>query len=218
MTQTDLFTSFEQSNPGVRILRPDEPDWVKWRETRGQAGQECKPLGIAIPNDAQQVAGIVRWAIKNGVDITVRSGGNDFYGRNVVDGGLIIDMRELRSVKVADDTKTATIGGGVITKDLVIELDDKGLCAPCGNTWIVGYTGWASLGGYGPLTGPFGMGFEGIVGAQLVTAAGEVVDANEEMLEGLRGLGGNLGIVTSLTIKVYPSVKVSNQEPKLQMP
>jgi FAD/FMN-containing dehydrogenase len=147
----------------------------------------------------------VKWAKTAGADFTIRTGGNDFYGRFVVDGGLMIDMRELKSIEVAEDKMTATIGGGTIMKDLVEKLADEGLIAPSGNAWTVGYVGWATQGGYGPLTNPLGMGFEGIVGAEVVNAEGEVVQASDEMLEGIRGMGGNLGVITSLTIKVYPN-------------
>lgn len=54
-----------------------------------------------------------------------------------------------------------------------------------------------------------GMGFEGIVAAQVVNADGEVIEASEDMLEGIRGMGGNIGIITSLTVKTYPTRSVS---------
>ncbi|KAH8879287.1 FAD-binding domain-containing protein, partial [Thozetella sp. PMI_491] len=162
-------------------------------------------LGIAVPKEAKQVADIVRWATATGIPFAVRSGGNDFYGRNIVQGGLIVDMRDIAGVSVSEDRKTATIGGGTIAQEVVTRLEEKGLVAPFGNTWVVGYIGWATLGGYGPLTESLGMGFEGIVGAQVVNAKGDVVEATGEMLEGIRGMGGNLGIITSLTIKVYPA-------------
>ena len=177
--------------------------------TRSDAERECTPLAIAIPKNAEQVSDVVRWAVKNDIDFTVRSGGNDFYGRCVVDGGLMIDMRDINFIDVAADKKTATIGGGVITKDLILALEAEGLMAPVANTWIVGYVGWATLGGYGPLMNFLGMGCDGITGAQVVDATGQIAEASEEMLEGIRGMGGNLGIVTSLTIKLYQSNTVS---------
>lgn len=120
-------------------------------------------------------------------------------------------MRDINFVHVSADKKTATIGGGIVMKDLIEKLDVEGLVTPVGNMWIVGYVGWATLGGYGPMQHSHGMGIEQIVGAEMVTGKGEVVEFGEEdeRLEGLRGMGGNLGVVTAVTIKVYPKIKVS---------
>ncbi|CAI6100913.1 unnamed protein product [Clonostachys chloroleuca] len=208
MTSEAQIDSFRKANPEVTLLTPTSPEWKDRRATRGHAGQEKKPLGIAIPTNAQQVAGIVRWAVKNEVDFTVRTGGNDFYGRNAADGALIIDMRDIKFINVADDKTTATLGGGVIAKDMLLKFDEHNLTAPLGNSLEIGYVGWSTIGGYGPFTGALGMGFEGIVGAEIVNHEGEIVKATDEMLEGLRGMGGNLGIVTSLTIKVYPKREI----------
>lgn len=131
-------------------------------------------------------------------------------GRTVVEGALVIDLRDINHVQVATDKKTATVGGGTVMKDLVLKLDVEGLVTPVGNTWNVGYVGWATLGGYGPMQHNHGLGIEQLVGAEMVTAKGEVVTFGEEdeRLEGLRGMGGNLGIVTAVTIKVYPKIDV----------
>lgn len=209
MTATDLIAKFGESLPDVELLTPSHAQWKQRRSTRGHEGQQHRPLGIAIPKTADHVASIVRWAKANSVEITVRTGGNDFYGRNAVDDGLIIDMRDIKFIAIADDRTTVTVGGGVISKDLIEALGKEGLLTPTGNTWIVGFVGWATLGGYGPLTNRLGMGFENIVGAEVVNSQGEIVQASEEMLEGIRGMGGNLGIITKLTVKVYPSFKVS---------
>lgn len=208
MAESNQLKDFEETHPDIEVLSPSHAKWAEQRETRGQAGQEKKPLGIAIPRDADQVARIVRWATSQHVEISVRTGGNDFYGRNVVDNGLIIDMRSINFINIAKDKETATIGGGVITKDLIYKCENEGVIAPFGNIWVVGYVGWATLGGYGPLTNLLGMGFEGILAAEVVTSQGEIVEASSDMLEGIRGMGGNLGIITSLTFRVYPARQV----------
>lgn len=74
----------------------------------------------------------------------------------------------------------------------------------------IGYVGWATLGGYSLLSGKYGLGVDQLVGAQYVNAAGELVEATEEALTGIRGAGGNFGIITEVTIKVYPLKEVSN--------
>jgi FAD/FMN-containing dehydrogenase len=125
---------------------------------------------------------------------------------------LVIDISAIKSVKVSDDKKTVTFGGGIPSVELVEALEKEGLTIPFGNTGFVGYVGWVTMGGYGPLTKSLGMGFEGIVGAELVTADGAIIKATEEILEGLRGMGGNLGVVTSMTVKTHPARKVTTQK------
>lgn len=73
----------------------------------------------------------------------------------------------------------------------------------------VGYIGWSTLGGYGPFSSIYGPGVDQIVGAKLVNAKGEVIDAGKDLLEGIRGAGPAFGVVSELTIKVFPLNEVS---------
>lgn len=133
----------------------------------------------------------------------MRCGGHDSWGRSAVDGALIIDLRELDEIILSDDKKSVKIGGGVISENLTKFLAMHGLVAVQGGCSSVGYTNWAATGGYGTLNGKFGMGCDQIVGAMIVNGEGEVVDADEEMLWGLRGGGCNFGVAVSLDVKVY---------------
>lgn len=188
----------------MELLTSGSAGYDERRKFPADGFEHTRPAAIAVPKNASQVASIVRWANSNGLKFTVRSGGNDFSGHSSVDGVLIIDVRSLDAVAVKRDKKTATVGGGVISRDLLLALEKEGLTTPMGNTWIVGYAGWASSGGYGPTTNQFGMGLEQIVAAKPVDAKGEVVVADEEMLEAVRRMVGHLGVMTSLTIRTYP--------------
>lgn len=72
----------------------------------------------------------------------------------------------------------------------------------------VGYVGWCTLGGYGPFSSLHGLGVDQIVGAKLVDPKGEIVDADAELLKGIRGGGGIFGAIVELTVKVYPLKEV----------
>lgn len=206
----DHVAALQRTSPSpVEAFLPDSTEYDDRRQVRTGGFEHVKPAAVIVPKDAAQAASVVHWANSIGAKFTVRSGGNDFFARSTADGAVMIDMREMNTVTVSQDRKTATVGGGIIAKDLIIKLEEEGLITPTGNTWIVGYAGWASNGGYGPLTNAYGMGFEQIVAAEMVTAEGQVITANEELLEGIRGMVGNLGIITSLTIKVYPNHDVS---------
>lgn len=209
-TMDEKITSFQTAHPDITVLTSSSPDYAARRKRHdllNPANDDVTPPGIVIPKDAAEVAAFVGWAAASTppVKFTLRSGGANFWGHNFAADALVLDLRELAAVRVAPDRKTATVGGGIITEALMRALAAEGLLTPTGNWWHVGYAGWATLGGYGPLQGAYGMGFEQIVGAQVVDAGGRLAAASDEVLEGVRGMGGNLGVVTELTIKVYPA-------------
>lgn len=201
--------SLGEALPNLKLVAPSDDEYVSRRSNPLGRGDDRAPIGFAVPKNAQEVSDVLLWVKASSTDFCVRSGGNDFYGRSLLDGGLVIDMRDIKFVTLSDDKETVTFGGGIISAALVEAVEKEGRVVPFGNTGFVGYAAWATIGGYGPLTNSLGMGFESLVGAELVNPNGEIIQATEEMLEGLRGMGGNLGIVTSLTVKTYPMRKVS---------
>ncbi|RYP43248.1 hypothetical protein DL768_010017 [Monosporascus sp. mg162] len=166
--------------------------------------EEDAPLAVARPRTVADVQALVRYCVANGVDFVIRGGGHDCGGRTQVRSALTIDVRGLDYVRVAEDGKTAAVGGGVILRNLTRVLDGRGLVTPVGTVASVGYVGWATLGGYGPFSTAYGLGADQIVGAKLVNPKGELVDADDELLKGIRGGGGIFGVIVELTIKVYP--------------
>jgi FAD/FMN-containing dehydrogenase len=112
-------------------------------------------------------------------------------------------------VAVAADRQSATVGGGILFQDLATKLWHEGLATPVGTIPSVGYVGWAIYGGYGPLSGHWGLGVDQIIGATVVNADGDIVKADETLLKGIRGVGGVFGVIVDLTIKVYPLRSVS---------
>ncbi|KAI0594720.1 FAD-binding domain-containing protein [Biscogniauxia sp. FL1348] len=188
--------------PDIRVLTPSSPEFEAVRACFVK--RDAVPLAIARPQTAQHVQALVRYCVENKVEFVVRSGGHDCAGRSQVHGALTIDMRDIKYVRVSEDSQTARVGGGTIFRDLTRELDARGLITPVGTIASVGYVGWATLGGYGPFSTSHGLGVDQIVGAKLVDAKGELVDAGDELLRGIRGGGGIFGVIVELTIKVYP--------------
>lgn len=168
-----------------------------------QLDNVATPHAIACPRNTEDVAALVRYSIEANIPITVRSGGHDVFGRSIVESALCIDMRAIDFVEIAEDKKSARIGGGIRFGKLAEDLSKDGLVCPLGAVPNVGYVGWASLGGYGSLSGQYGLGLDQIIGAEVVNANAEIIQADEEMLKGIRGAGGNFGIVAGLRIKVY---------------
>ena len=168
-----------------------------------QLDNVATPHAIACPQNSEDVAALVRHSIEANIPITVRAGGHDLFGRSIVESALCIDMRAIDFVEIAQDKKSARIGGGIRFEKLAEDLSKEGLVCPFGTVPSVGYVGWASLGGYGALSGQYGLGLDQIIGAEVVDANAEIIQADEEMLKGIRGAGGNFGIVVGLWIRVY---------------
>ena len=140
----------------------------------------------------------------------VRGGGHDWAGR-AVGGELVVDLGRMRAVTV--EGRQATIGGGATSMDVAEEAGRTGLAPVTANLGSVGMTGLTLGGGYGPLTGRFGLACDNLVGAQVVTAKGEVVWSNEtqnpDLLWALRGGGGNFGVVTMTRMRLHPVAELS---------
>ena len=188
---------------GIALLTPSDDAYLSTLQSF--AGVSAKPAIVCLPESAAQVALIVQECIAAGWPIVVRGGGHDIHGRSAVDGTVSIDLRKLDSVTLSGDKKTATVGGGVKSQRVLDELQKHGLQACVGSCGTVGFVGWSVIGGFGPYSESYGIGNHQIVGARVVNARGEIVDADKDMLKGLRGGGGCLGVVTDLTVKVHPA-------------
>ncbi|KAB5576581.1 hypothetical protein GE09DRAFT_1096370 [Coniochaeta sp. 2T2.1] len=175
------------------------------------------PATIIRPQTEEHVQAAVRTAGSAGLKLGIRSGGNEMLGRNLTgtDEGFLLDMRSMNSVTIAADRRSANIGGGILIGQLAPALADQGLFTPVGWHPVVGYAGWAMGGGYGCYSSMYGFGCDQILGARVVVADGRVIDVNErehaDLLWALRGAGNGIwGVVTRLTIKIYPSPKLLN--------
>jgi FAD/FMN-containing dehydrogenase len=169
----------------------------------------AQPAIITLPESEAHVAAIVKHCIAVDLDFVIRGGGHDCHGRYTVKDALSIDLRKLNSVTIAPDRKTASVGGGTTLSRFLEILDEQQLHGPSGICGDVGYVGWCLIGGVGPWSTCYGIGSDQIVGAKVVNSCGELVQADEMLLKGLRGGGGCLAIVVELKVKVYPIKEVS---------
>ena len=192
----------------VHYVTPTSPDYAQLREAL-IIDSPAVPIAITRPKDTDDIAALVQYAVSSDIEITVRTGGHDLWGRCFAQDALAIDMREIKFVHVADDRCSAKIGGGTLTGDLVSTLAQHKLATATGNISSVDYVGWATLGGYGPFLPNYGLGVDQIIGAKLVNHEGKVVQVNSEMLRAIRGGGGTLGVIVELSIKGYSLDKVT---------
>jgi FAD/FMN-containing dehydrogenase len=172
-----------------------------------------RPAAIARCVDADDVAAALAFAQANGLEIAVRGGGHNPAGHCAVDDGLVIDLSRMRNVKVDPGRGVAISEGGATWLDFDAATQQHGLVTPGGVVGSTGVTGLALGGGIGHLTAQYGLTCDNLIGAELVTPAGERVRAtkeeNHELLWGLRGGGGNFGVVTQADFRLHPLERVA---------
>src|SRR5512133_2063232 len=171
-----------------------------------------RPAAIARCIDAEDVAKALAFGQANGLEIAVRGGGHNPAGHCAVDDGLVIDLSRMRDVEVDPEAGVAVSGGGATWLDFDAATQQHGLVTPGGVVGSTGVTGLTLGGGIGHLTAQHGLTCDNLVAAEVVTPAGEVVRAGEdgdpELLWGLRGGGGNFGVVTRAEHRLHSLERV----------
>ncbi|HEY3296549.1 MAG TPA: FAD-binding oxidoreductase [bacterium] len=164
-----------------------------------------KPEVIARCVSTPDVVNAIRFAREHKLPLAIRGGGHNSAGTGTCDAGMMIDLSLMRRVNVDRHTKTARVDGGALLGDVDAETQLYGMVVPSG---IISHTGVGGLtlgGGFGWTTRKFGMSIDNLLSAEVVTANGDVVTAsakeNEDLFWGLRGGGGNFGVVTSFVFR-----------------
>ncbi len=171
-----------------------------------------RPVAIARCVDADDVASALAFAQARGLEIAVRGGGHNPAGHCAVDEGLVIDLSRMRDVRVDPEEQTAISQGGATWLDFDTATQAHGQATPGGVVGSTGVTGLALGGGIGHLTAQYGLTCDNLLAAEVVTPAGEIVRASEgenpELLWGLRGGGGNFGVVAQAEFRLHPLEQV----------
>jgi FAD/FMN-containing dehydrogenase len=167
-----------------------------------------RPISIVRPIDRSDIVAAVRWAADAGLPIGVRGGGHSVAGHSSPEGGLLVDLSRWRGVSVDPVARTANALAGSKLMDLDAATFAYGLAAPSGTFIDTGIGGLTLTGGISWLLASEGFACDSLIGAQLVTVEGDVVEVDgerePELLWGLRGGGGNFGIVTELRYRLTP--------------
>lgn len=188
------------------LLRPGDDGYDDARRV-WNAMVDRRPALIARCRDAQDVVAAVRLAQREGLEIGVRCGGHSVVGLAVPEGGLMIDLTPMGEVRTDVDRRRARVEGGALLGALDAATQPYGLATTAGNVSHTGVGGLTLGGGMGWLARSHGLTCDNVVSFELVTAAGDVVRAsaeeNIELFWGLRGGGGNFGVVTEFEFRLH---------------
>ena len=189
-----------------RFLRVGSPLFDEAR-TVWNLAYDRRPLAMTRCADVDDVRRCVEFARRHDVAVAIRGGGHSYAGFGVADGALQIDLGAFNAVSVEQDRRVASVGGGTRIKDLLTATLAVGLVTPMGGCGDVGVAGLALAGGDTAGRGLFGTACDNVIGAQIVTADGEVLELgpgrNEDLFWAIRGGGGNFGVVTRLDFRLH---------------
>jgi FAD/FMN-containing dehydrogenase len=188
------------------LITPDDARYDAARAVWNGA-IDRRPVLIARCTGARDVAAAVRVARELELPVSVRGGGHNVAGLGVWDGALMIDLAAMRGVRVDAARRTARAGGGAVWGDYDHETQVFGLASPGGLQSTTGIGGFTLGGGFGWLSRRYGLACDNLLEADVVLATGEVVrasaDEHPDLFWGLRGGGGNFGIVTSFEYRLH---------------
>ena len=189
------------------VIRPGDADYDEARSVWNGV-IDSYPAVIAKCAGVADVIDAVNFARENDLLVSIRGGGHNVAGTAVCDSGLVIDLSEMNGIHVDLDAQTARAQAGATWADLDRETQRFGLATPGGVVSTTGIAGLTLGGGVGWLRRKYGLSIDNLVSVDLVTAEGEFLTVSEhkhpDLFWGIRGGGGNFGVVTSFEYRLHP--------------
>jgi FAD/FMN-containing dehydrogenase len=189
------------------VLGPDDPGYDQARRVSVPA-VDRRPAVIVRPADACEVAYVVSLARETGLELAVRGGGHSNAGHGTTDGGILLDLAGLAALEIDAGSQVVRAAGGLTSGDVTAAAGAHGLAVGFGDTASVGIGGLTLGGGLGYLVRKHGLTIDHLLGAEVVTADGRVLEVDAELHPDLfwaiRGGGGNFGVVTRFDYRLHP--------------
>ena len=182
-----------------RVIGPNDDDYDALR-TVVMGGIDRRPAVIVRVANDDDVKVVVATARQTGLDLAIRSGGHSAKGDGTTDGGIVLDLRDMKALDIDPVAKTAWAETGLTAAEVTTAAAEHGLAIGFGDTGSVGIGGITTGGGVGYLVRKHGLTIDNLLAADVVTADGQLVradkDTNPDLFWAIRGGGGNFGVVT----------------------
>jgi FAD/FMN-containing dehydrogenase len=206
LLETTAWNQLEAALRG-RVLLPSSEGYDGARQVwNGMVDKH--PVAIVRVAGVADIQTTLQFAQDRGLPVAIRGGGHNVAGSAVCNDGIVIDLRAMKSVRVDPRARRARAEGGVLWGEYDHETQAFGLASPGGAVSTTGIAGLTLGGGFGYLSRMYGLACDNLLAADVVTAAGELIQASEEshpdLFWALRGGGGNFGVVTSFEYQLQP--------------
>jgi FAD/FMN-containing dehydrogenase len=192
------------------FVLPGDPGWDDARRAWNLAVDQ-RPAAVALPESAEDVVEIVRFARRHGLRVAPQGTGHN-AGALAIDGDILLKTERMRHVSIDAAARTARVDAGVLWAEVTDAAAQHGLAALAGSSPDVGVVGYSLGGGIGWLARRYGLAANSVTAVELVTADGRLIRADRDhepdLFWALRGGGGSFGVVTALELRLYPVTEV----------
>lgn len=189
-----------------RMILPDDADYDEAR-TIFYNGFDRRPELIVRVADATDVSRVVLLARQTGLELAIRSGGHSIAGHSLTDGGIVLDLRDMRQLIIDPENRTAWAQTGLTVGEYTNAAGKYGLATGFGDSGLVGIGGITLGGGIGFLTRKYGLTIDDLLAAEIVTADGQILNVDSEthpdLFWAIRGGGGNFGVATWFKFRLH---------------
>jgi FAD/FMN-containing dehydrogenase len=194
-----------------RIITPGDAAYDRARAVF-YGGFDRRPAVIVRPTDASDVSQVVSLAGETGLELAVRGGGHSIAGHSTTDGGIVLDLADMKGLEIDPEQQTAWAEAGLTAGEYTAAVGAHGLATGFGDTGSVGIGGITLGGGIGYLVRKHGLTIDNLLAAELVTADGQLLQVDDqshpELFWAIRGGGGNFGVATRFQFRLHPLAQI----------
>ncbi|NOH04414.1 MAG: FAD-binding oxidoreductase [Chloroflexi bacterium] len=189
-----------------RVITPDDSRYEQARATF-YGGIDRRPMAIIKVADAGDAARVVSLARENGLELAVRAGGHSSAGHSVTEGGVVLGLGDMKKLEIDAEKRTAWVETGMTAGEFTTAAGAHGLAVGFGDTGSVGLGGITLGGGVGYLVRKYGLTIDSLLAAEVVTADGQLLYADDsshaDLFWAIRGGGGNFGVATRFKFQLH---------------
>ncbi len=204
--QTSSIQQLRTTLNGGRVITPGDASFDEAR-TIFYGGFDRQPAAIVRVRDASDISQVISLARENGLELAIKSGGHSLAGHSTTDGGIVLDLSEMKDLQIDLSGRTAWAQTGLTAGEYTAATAVHGLATGFGDTGSVGIGGITLGGGVGYLVRKHGLTIDDVLAAEIVTADGELLkvdsESHPELFWAIRGGGGNFGVATRFKFRLH---------------